>query len=78
MNTNGHKDFQSARRELSANGYAEAFSSPGRPFLFVKKGGSRMGVHEKDGEWRIVTYPEPAVVSPGDLKKEKGYDATQV
>ena len=58
-----HPTRQAARTELSTAGYMSAFSSPGRPELWVKKG-SRLAVARRvrgaDEDWVILPYPEPA------------------
>ena len=75
----GHPTLQTAYEELTANGYREAFSSPGRPRLWVKgkpgKSQKRVAVQVLDNdERRIVDYPEPAVVNQFDESVERGGD----
>jgi len=77
MNTSGHKSLIEARQELSGNGYKEAFSSPGRPYHFVKKG-DRLAIREQDGEWLIVAYPGQPVIMPSELVQEEGFSATKI
>ncbi len=56
-----------ARTELANAGFHNAFSTPGRPELWVK-GRDRRAVQRRvigaDEAWLIVAYPEPAVCLP--------------
>lgn len=78
----GHPAFSTAFEELYNSGYREGFSSPGRPRLFVRgKPGARQQrcaiarvERSRSTEWRIVDYPEPAIVSQFDDSVERGGD----
>ena len=67
----GHPTAESARTELANEGYRQAFSSPGRPALYIKKHSKRYAVAElekaRSSEWLIVPYPEPSVVNANEL-----------
>jgi len=59
-----------ARTTLVEEGFQHAFSSPGRPELWIKgklrKAVARRTI-EADQDWVIVDYPEPSVCRAVDL-----------
>lgn len=78
----GFDSAQDARTYLYRTlGYAHAFSSPGRPMLWVKGKDRRAVARKPDGLWYIVPYPEPATGIPdvvGELEtRDASYDRPQ-
>lgn len=65
-----HDTRAEARKAVVDDGYKSAFSSPGRPELWVK-GKSRVAVARRvvgaDESWVILTYPEPPCASPAEV-----------
>jgi hypothetical protein len=57
---------EEARRALGEQGYQSAFSSPGRPELWIK-GKSRMAIARRvvdaDEDWIALPYPEPSTAT---------------
>jgi hypothetical protein len=68
-----HDTRLQARIVLAEEGYIVAFSSPGRPELWVKLSDSDRRcaiarvVEGADETWRIVAYPEPAVCGADEM-----------
>lgn len=68
MNREGYTSKREAKRALMEHGYRPAFSSPGRPQLWIGPDPKRERVAvalaryvDSEQSWRIVPYPEPAV-----------------
>lgn len=71
----GHPTEVTAKQELTAHGFQPGFSSPTRPQLWCKSKDKRRRYavasieRARSVEWRIVPYPEPAVLSPDECEK---------
>ena len=76
MNREGYTSKHEAKKALMEHGYRSAFSSPGRPELWIGPDPKRERVAVAlasyiDGkeEWRIVPYPEPAVCNAREAEE---------
>jgi hypothetical protein len=59
---------QEVRASLTKQGYRDAFSSPGRPELWIGPKGDRKATarNKTTGEWSVVPYPEPSCCTPSE------------
>lgn len=61
---------EQARKAMGDAGFKSAFSSPGRPELWIK-GRSRMAIARRirgaDEDWVSLPYPEPATATPAQV-----------
>lgn len=76
MNREGYTSKREAKRALMEHGYRPAFSSPGRPELWIGPDPKRERVAVAlasyiggKEEWRIVPYPEPAVCNAREAEE---------
>lgn len=75
MKLRDHESRAAVRKHLIDNGFVDAFTSPGRPELWLKPGSPKLRYavqreRSDEGErWHIIPYPEPSVCSSQKVRE---------